>query len=127
MSKGHFKVCHEWYSQKLFASLPDARFIFGDNTERWGRGGQAAVCRDHPQAIGIATLWSPGKFFTDSPEAREVVAADFKKAESALDAGHDVYWPADGIGTGLARLQQEAPGVFTFVKSERDRLADQYP
>lgn len=127
MKQGSFRICREWYTLQLFAANPNARYVFGDNTERWGRGGQAKVCRDHPQAIGIATLWAPGKFFTDCDEALVVVRKDLDKVTVALKAGHDVYWPEDGIGTGLARLRESAPGIFAFIETARDLLLAKFP
>lgn len=37
----------------------DKLFLFGDNLERRGLGGQAAAMRDEPNAIGIPTKKSP--------------------------------------------------------------------
>lgn len=126
MARGSLRICEAWYTPELFAAHPNARFVFGDNAERWGRGGQAAVCRDHPQAIGVATLWSPGEFFSDTSLAKKVVQDDLAKVRAALDAGHDVYWPSAGIGTGLARLKERAPELFAFIEAERDRLLSGY-
>ncbi len=50
----------DWITRDMVRAEPDARFVFGDNVEREGFGGQAAAMRGEPNAIGVATKWSTG-------------------------------------------------------------------
>lgn len=90
-------------------------FLFGDNLEKWGKGGQAKLLRDHPQGLGIATKISPRQGLDEViwPEWRETFEESWKKsfalARTALQRGADVWWPVDGIGTGLASLPRDCP------------------
>lgn len=97
---------------------PDVLYIFGDNEARCGFGGQAAEMRGEPNAIGVATLSSPGKFWNDRDTARQcsIIDADLKRARDAVAAGKIVVYPADGIGTGLARLEACAPETFGYLQ-----------
>lgn len=105
-----------WYTRDLLRAEPEARFVFGDNCRRVGYGGQAAACRDEPNAIGVATLYAPGKFYrADDPAALAVVAADLLDVAAALDAGCIVYAPIDGLGTGLAHLPEHAPELHRLI------------
>lgn len=98
---------------------PEARFVFGDNVLREGFGGQAKAMRGEPNAIGVATKHKPtlddDAFFRDVRGDAEILKADLKKVEEALEQGRQVYAPQDGIGTGLAQLPQRAPGLYKIL------------
>lgn len=105
-----------WFTRERLRAEPEARFVFGDNRERIGYGGQAAACRDEPNAIGIATLHAPGRYYrADDPMAFGAVAGDLHKVTLALAEGRTVYAPVDGIGTGLARLPEHAPELHRLI------------
>ena len=92
-------------------------FIFGDNTLKRGKGGQAVI-RNEPNAFGIATKLKPsnaeGSFMTD-------VDLDLNKQRINSDIkdikrdGRDVVFPKDGLGTGLAQLKIKAPKTYEFL------------
>ncbi|GGA63692.1 DUF7831 domain-containing protein [Pelagibacterium lentulum] len=106
----------KWYSRELLQAEPEARFAFGDNCSRVGRGGQAAACRDEPNAIGVATLYAPGLFYDPAdPVALAHVSNDLAKVARELAAGITVYAPIDGLGTGLARLPEHAPNLHRLI------------
>lgn len=106
----------DWYTREGLRAEPDARFVFGDNCRRIGYGGQAAACRDEPNAIGVATLYEPGRFYrSDDPLALIVVTLDLGFVGIALSDGHTVYAPRDGLGTGLARLPEHAPNLHRLI------------
>jgi hypothetical protein len=106
---------HRIYRQDLRAN-PHVRYVFGDNEERIGYGGQAAEMRDEPNAIGIATLKSPGVFWTDANfmHNRAVLDVDFAQ----LPTEGIIIWPLDGIGTGLAALEQNAPRTWAYLQAK---------
>jgi hypothetical protein len=85
---------------------PDVLWVFGDNEARVGYGGQAREMRGEPNAIGIATLAAPGRYWSDDNLARNcaVIDKDMEHLFLALQAGRIVVFPMDGVGTGLANL-----------------------
>jgi len=96
---------------------PDGLYVFGDNMERRGFGGQAREMRGEPNAVGIPTKISPSMassaFLTDDmfhtwmDEARP----DFDRISN-----HDIIiWPYDGIGSGRARLRTSAPKILKCI------------
>lgn len=106
----------KWYTRELLRENPAARFVFGDNCIRVGLGGQAAAARGEPNAIGVATLYAPGKFYLpDDPSALLAVTRDLGKVADALFAGRTVFAPVDGLGTGLARLPENAPALHRLI------------
>jgi hypothetical protein len=106
----------DWFTRDGLRAEPDARFVFGDNCRRVGYGGQAAVCRDEPNAIGVATLYAPGRFYrADDPAALAHVAHDLFTVAAALADSRTVYVPRDGLGTGLARLPEHAPNLHRLI------------
>lgn len=96
---------------------PQTFFVFGDNVARVGLGGQAAAMRGEPNAIGIATLYAPGRFYDGSPEVLRTVIADLQWVANALVAGRAIVAPADGLGTGLARLREHRPDIHNLIVS----------
>ena len=96
---------HRIYRQDLRAN-PNLIYVFGDNVERVGLGGQAKEMRGEPNAHGIATLWAPGRPFDaiDVDEAKKIIIQDFVKLENR--PGTTIVWPSDGIGTGLANMPE---------------------
>lgn len=106
----------QWYTRELLRAEPDARFVFGDNCRRIGYGGQAAACRDEPNAIGVATLIAPGRYYAaGDPVAFGWVVHDLHQVAVALAEDRIVYAPVDGLGTGLARLPEHAPELHRLI------------
>ncbi len=114
------RLFHGFYTTAACAAEPDATFIYGDNLRRYGRGKFAgqAIIRDMPNALGLAVKHEPkrdersyftdadiGAFITELHRVHEVVAPK-------LRAGGTVYWPADGLGTGLAEMPNRAPLLY---------------
>ena len=103
-------------------------FLFGDNMQRTGFGGQAAAMRGEPNAFGVPTKWSPytgeKAYFTDADfqEVKKFIDFPFDVAIAWLMAGRNVCIPADGIGTGLAQLQDRAPKILHYISDCTDRI-----
>lgn len=120
-------------TRDMLRAEPEARFVFGDNVARKGMGGQAKEMRGEPNAIGIVTKWRPsmseGSFFNDDdPDILYAVRSCFARIQDQLRVhGRTVYFPADGIGTGLAELPKRAPKLYAKIKECIDRLAAEYP
>lgn len=107
-----------WLTAAICRKNPCVTYVFGDNSERWGRGGQARI-RGEPNAYGIVTKLAPYQYMSDEwlGEMQRVYEADLR----ALLARPIVAWPADGIGTGRAQLETRAPLVW----AELGRLYEQ--
>jgi len=108
-------------------NYPEKVFVFGDNMERSGLGGQAAAMRFEPNVIGIPTKWRPSNtedaFFQDydfeSIKYKLISArieAAFREIDFLLLDNIDVVLPKDGVGTGLADLPNRAPLLFEKIQ-----------
>lgn len=110
-----------WITRDMVRADRSAIFVFGDNTERVGFGGQAAAMRGEPNAIGIATKRNPSMdwsafFRDDSIEDRKTILADLGEVRWRLEAGQTVYVPIDGLGTGLSQLPTRAPKLYQLIR-----------
>lgn len=109
-----------WITRDMLRAEPDAVFVFGDNCQRVGMGGQAGAMRGEPNAIGVATKFAPGMsdrdFYSDGdPRALSTVAFDLHLVASRLLDGCTVYVPRDGLGTGLSELPKRAPAIANLI------------
>jgi hypothetical protein len=110
------------YSRDDLKSNPDVLFVFGDNMAGTGLRGQAAACRGEPNAVGLPTKWKPGTkpahYFTNGSltAVRPVLNDAFRRLAQHLDSGGDVVWPADGVGTGLAELNERARSIAAYIE-----------
>ena len=119
-------------SREFVRANRDKLFLFGDNADRRGFGGQARAMRGEPNAIGIPTKKSPSyedaAFFTDQEFEQNKVVIDRAFAEIALKAAPGeiqvIVIPSDGLGTGRAQLKSRAPRAFAYLQSRLAELAD---
>jgi hypothetical protein len=103
----------------------DRLYVFGDNMEGRGLGGQAAAMRGEPNAVGVPTKWrpdrSPSAYFSDADaddgDVRHAIIGAFDHMRAWLAAGKDVVIPADGLGTGLSELPARAPRIFRAIEA----------
>lgn len=120
------------YSPSMARNDPHTLYVFGDNMQRRGRGGQAII-RDLPNAFGIPTKnapsYSPSSYFTDAdlPRILPILDECFAELADHLDSGGDVVWPEDGIGTGLAELPQRAPAIHRAILARLKDMLDHAP
>ena len=111
----------KWIKREDLRANPEVYYLFGDNTERWGTGGQAKEMRGEPNAIGIATKITPTQgsnaYFSDDDflENCRIIATDLRDAFQKRDMGHIIVIPLDGLGTGLSKLPQKAPRTNRFL------------
>lgn len=105
----------------MLQAEPQSLFVFGDNLVRKGRGGQAAVMRGAPNAVGIPTKIHPSlhpdAFFSNADFDRWKKASlpDWKRLFHHARLGGHIVWPKAGIGTGRARLQEHAPDIAASI------------
>ena len=100
---------------------PDTLFVFGDNDQRTGKGGQAVI-RDEPNAIGVRTKKAPktsaAAYYTDNEYKKNIakIKADFAAIKKARKDYDTVYF-IPGIGEGRAKLEEKAPKTYAWLKS----------
>jgi len=107
-------------------------FIFGDNLEKAGYGGQAAVARSFVicgKAFGIPTkrkpMNTPDSFFSDGEdEAQAIAEAMAEIMMMALDGKHVVFFP--GIGEGYARMAEKSPNLLRTIKTFIDEMCKRF-
>ncbi len=103
-------------------------YVFGDNMAERGFGGQARECRGEPNAIGIPTKWQPSmtpdSFFDDDifEEVKPTIDGAFLELSGHLRKGGAIVWPRNGVGTGLARLEEKAPVIFKYIQDSLEQL-----
>ncbi len=105
----------------------DHIFIFGDNDESCGKGGQAVI-RDEPNAMGIPTKKRPNNhpssFYTDDEYYTNIqhINRAIAKIKKRLINYNGLMYPIDGIGTGLAQLNIKAPKTFIYLNKRLRNL-----
>ena len=107
-------------------------YLFGDNLERKGFGGQAKEMRGEPNAVGIATKKKPSlfedSFFSDEDmELFEThYVEDMWKVDQHLEQGGVIVVPSDGLGTGLSELPTRAPTIDKYIREDIEALRSVY-
>lgn len=111
-------------------SNPNVLYVFGDNEQRKGLGGQAKEMRGEPNAVGIRTKRRPdmedGAFWTDKTylDNCRMIDEDMARLYQAVARGDTVIIPGDGIGTGFARLEHGAPRTYAYLRQKLETLDD---
>jgi hypothetical protein len=107
---------------------PHVLFIWGDNLERTGMGGQAAEMRGEPNGVSIMTKKAPRRddaaYFTDADreDFRKYLSSPYRLLEKHLKAGGLVVCPAAGVGTDRAALPEKAPACFKMLRKAFKQL-----
>lgn len=118
----------KFITRKLVRAEPFILFVFGDNMAGTGFGGQAKEMRGEENSVGIPTKLLPsmeeGAFFrnTDFERAKPKIDAAFVRLFIHAAHGGEIYWPADGIGTGRAELKKRAPRIWDLIENGRIAL-----
>lgn len=114
-----------WITREMLQGEREKLFVFGDNLARVGLGGQAKEMRGEPNAVGLPTKRSPWVYLEDDDcfEVERACGAEWARLMNHVTAGGTIVWPADGIGTGLAKLREKAPRIAdmydTFLEALR--------
>jgi len=104
----------------LVKSNPQKIWIFGDNDQRIGNGGQAII-RNLSNTIGIRTKKAPSNsqssFYSDDEYEIncQKIFEDLILIKSKLIEGYDIVFSKNGYGTGLALLKEKAPRTFLYL------------
>lgn len=115
----------EHYTPAFLQAHPDALFLFGDNADRTGKGGQAVI-RDEPNAFGIAAKWWPDNnqhsFFDTRPlYAIRLITNDFIRLEEHAEHYEFIVVPLlpgtgqPSLGCGLADLPNRNPVAYQLI------------
>jgi len=72
--------------------------------------------RGEPNSVGIPTKRSSRVFLIDENYDMWMTHSAKGILRLILHKG-DLVWPEDGIGTGLAELEQRAPKIWEAIKS----------
>jgi hypothetical protein len=130
-------VFERYVTRSMLRARPADLFVFGDNLEEYGMGGQAAEMRGEPNAVGLPTKRRPTRepqaYCTDAdlPRIQRAAAPKLAHLRTHLTAGGTVVWPQAGIGTGRADLATCAPAIaawYTGVLAElRTLVSDPRP
>lgn len=112
---------------------PHILFIFGDNDERWGYGGMAKEFRGEPNSVGIRTKKAPNMdaeaFYTDDEFGDNVrkIDADIANVLRYMNMEHfTLLHIPEGVGKGLAKLQENAPDTFRYLQRRLDQLRGKF-
>ena len=109
---------------------PGVMYLFGDNDERAGLGGQAKEMRGEPNAVGIHTKKTPSRsvsaFWSDNEWSDNTgkIIMDMLPVVNHLKDGGVVVIPADGLGTGLSRMEEVCPRSFEYLQTALRALND---
>lgn len=121
-------IFQKWIYREDLVSNRDVLYLFGDNLERKGFGGQAKEMRGEPNAVGIATKKKPSlfedSFFSDDDMDLFLTHydVDIARVDDHLELGGIVIVPSDGLGTGLSELPTRAPKIDTFIKEDIESM-----
>ncbi len=111
-------------------SNPDVLYLFGDNLQKRGLGGQAKEMRGEPNANGIPTKVKPSRaadaYFSDKQFEDNCKAIEMALRPVIAHLKHNgiVIIPRDGLGTGLSELPQRAPKTNAFLENALDALTN---
>ena len=112
-----FRKQKEWFSIKQCIENPDKLYIFGDNTLRAGKGGQAQI-RDCENSFGICTKWTPTTsneaYFSDTINCLEIIERDISELIKLSKDGKykEIIFPWDGLGSGLSKMPEKCPLLY---------------
>ena len=124
----HIMLIH-FYVRRDAQINPEILFVFGDNLIEKGLGGQAKEMRGESNAVGIPTLVKPYEFFSNNDLTRvaKIYAQKFNMLAQHIKKQGTVVWPANGIGTNRARLQEMAPAIWDLLQTHCAELTKVRP
>jgi len=112
---------NNWITKEIIENSINTIYIFGDNLQHRGLGGQAKICRpfvDKGKAIGIPTKRSPtmydSAFFSDKiDEAKAINKAIDEISEKYREGYKIVFLP--NIGKGYAQMPHRSPILYKLL------------
>lgn len=109
---------------------PKTLFLFGDNLQRMGLGGQAKTMRGEVNSLGIVTKrlmnhTEDALIFDNSTDIdfiKEIITLDFIRVHKYLRSGYFNTLIIPSLGTGLAKLHVNAPRLKAYIERHIDRI-----
>lgn len=114
--------------RKDLRTNPQVLYLFGDNEQRKGYGGQAKEMRGENNARGIRTKSAPGYnhedhwYDKDFDQKRFLINEDIYHILSQKSLGRIFIIPSDGIGTGRAMMKIKCPKLFDYLQRKLELL-----
>ena len=108
------------FSREHCRTNPTTLFIFGDNLQRYGEGGQAII-RRQTNTIGLATKKKPENseesYFTDIEyeENCKIIEEDIQRIKEYSKDYKSVAFAQFGLGTGLSDMPRKCPKTFCYL------------
>ncbi len=124
--KPKVEVYKGFWTREEVANQPDKIFLFGDNTKdrtetKHVPTSTQAVIRGLPNTIGIDTKkdreTDPKSYLSDDDFEWFKNHLD-NQIQLAISSGKTVVIPADGIGTGKAKLKEKAPKLYEYLRQQ---------
>lgn len=107
------------FSVEQCRANPHQIYVFGDNLDRHGTGGQAII-RYEPNVFGVPTKryasMKQGAFFSDAPCEREHVLQALRDLY-VIGRRHTLVFPSKGLGTGMAKMPEKSPLLYAEMCS----------
>jgi len=125
------RVWRGYWTPEDVRAHPHALFVFGDNLIRTGTKGQASIRAAGPNVVGWITKKLPqltaASFLSDMELDSNAQLFDSCTAEILrLAPQYDViYFPEDGLGTGLTQLEVRAPRTWDLMQLKLQALLHQ--
>ena len=120
---GNKVIREKLFTPELLRANPNMIYLFEDNLKGTDNADQSVI-RNEPNAIGIPTKKNlsteDSAYFTDTEYKSNVESID--KAFSKIPEGKIIVLPENGIGTGLAELQERAPLTHAYLQRKLDDL-----
>lgn len=111
-------ITSSYYNVANCRNNPDFLYIFGDNTLRIGKGGQAVI-RDEPNSVGLCTKISIGEFMSDTHYNynKGIIDNDIITIKNKVHYGSfkHLVFPKSGFGWGLADMQHKCPLTALYL------------
>lgn len=116
-----YAIFDGYWTLEDIAENPNMIFVFGDNLQRRGKGGQAII-RDIFNTIGLVSKKEPTNaelaFFYDHEYGQNCyyINNDVQRIKAIAQANEmTIVLAAGGYGTGLAMLDKTAPRTFSYM------------
>lgn len=109
----------KWYPSIILEN-PKKFFIFGDNDQRFGKGGQACI-RDCFNTQGIRTKKAPflndkNAYYKDLEYSDNIlkIERDIQKIKT-IAKNYTIVFSENGYGNGFAKLEEKAPATYSYL------------
>lgn len=107
-----------FFTRELVKENLNKLYIFGENQKQQGSciiGGGQAIVRGLPNTYGLCTLNAIGDYWTDDLFLLNVNQINSDIVNIANLDFPTVVFPANGLGTGRAKLHVTAPRTFLYL------------